>query len=507
MAAGMAVSAPTRKGFMRRFRKVLLCLLAALLLPWHVTAGGWPKIEAALQAWQGPKQVLLCSSLADPLMSPLVQELLEELLEAGFVVVAGSPDAVAEAGLVIDVRSAESMEVLALRRAADGAIIAFERNCKQVAQPAEPAAATAVRAPGSAPAAVTPPLAAFYPAPAPVVGAVSRPAAPLYGPLVLAGRPRSLALLAGGGGGGLELALLYDRQLLHCRLEEAGLVTVNKLTPSFTASRALHLDAADLDGDGTRELAVVWAEDVQGIYQGTDSQPHGMLLAADLQPAAPEQVGYIRLSGKQAVLQRRGPHVPFAGPVVPLTLQDGAWQLGGAELSWGGPIFACTPLDERSALGYDERGRLLLLERRAGRALPGGLLLDDLGSFAGPQIAVRLEHPQYRSGFSKEGIVREEYHALPPRLTVTADGVAYTVRRGRSAGLALLGKSSGQDRVVRIVRRGGQLLLEQPFAGVDAYILDFALLERPGRKPAAILLLNDREDGEGRAHLLIQESI
>ena len=326
----------------------------------------------------------------------------------------------------------------------------------------------------------------------------------LYGPLAISGQPRSLALLAGNQIKGLELGLLYDDKLVRYRLEEFGLETVGEFSPELGTKRALHLDAADLDADGQRELAVLWAEDVQGIYQGTDSQPHSWLLSSSLKPLTADLAGYLRLHRQGAALQKRGSYEPFKGPVMGLSQLEGEWSIDETPLDWGGAIFASTPLDQRLALGYDEQGRLQLVDRKQGRPLPGGLLLQDLGDFTGPQLAVSLENPKYRSGFAKEDLVREEYHSLSPRMALAADGSAYTVKRGRNAGLPLLGKSSGQDRVVQIITRDNRLLLQEPFVGVDAYILDFALLEQPGGQPAVILLINDREDGKGAAHLLIQ---
>ncbi len=494
---------------MKRFRKAICCLVVILLIPVTALAGSWPNIERSLQSWQGEKQVLLRSSLADPLLSLVVQDLLEDLLSAGYIVLPAGAQAIATSGLMLDLRVTDDSEILALRRAEDGAIIAFERQGVQ----ALPSVA-ASRGPVShvaAPAMVQPvavasptrlpslPLAA-----APSVVRVETMSGPIYGPLAVSGQPRSLALLAGSDINDLQLGLLYDDKLVLNRMGEFGLEPVAEFSPELGTQRGLHLDAADLNSDGSRELAVLWAEDVQGIYQGTDSKPHAWLLTAGLKPLLADLAGYLRLHGQQAVLQRRGPYTPFKGPVLGLSQKDGAWSVGDQPLDWGGAIFASTPLNERLALGYDGQGRLQLLDRKQGQPLPMGLLLHDLGDFSGPQLAVSLESPQYRSGFAKEDLVRETYHALPPRMAIAADGSAYTVRRGRSAGLPLLGKPSGQDRIVRVLPRDHRLLLAEPFAGVDAYILDFALLERPGKQPAVILLLNDREDGKGAAHLLIQ---
>lgn len=499
---------------MKRFRKAICCFVAILLMPMTGLAGDWPKIERSLQGWQGEKQVLLRSSLADPLMSPLVQDLLEDLLSGGYTVLPAEAQAVAKSGLMLDLRITEGSEILALRRAEDGAIIAFERHGiqplplpgseKELVSPQAAAPAIVQPVTAASPKSLIAPPAAVVPLPvAPVVRRESI-AGPLYGPLALSGQPRNLALLAGDEIKELQLGLLYDEKLVQYRLGEFGLESVGEFSPELGTKRALHLDAADLDDDGTRELAVLWAEDVQGIYQGTDSKLHAWLLAADMKPLAADLSGYLRLNGRQAALQKRGPYAPFKGPVLGLGQQAGEWTVGDKPLDWGGTIYATTPLDQRLALGNDKQGRLQLVDRKYGRPLPGGLLLQDLGDFSGPQVAVSLENPQYRSGFSKEDLVREEYHALPSRKAVAGDGSVYTVRRGRSAGLPLVGKPSGQDRIVRVVPQGNRLLLEEPFPGVDAYILDFALLERSGKHPAVILLLNDREDGKGAAHLLIQ---
>lgn len=479
---------------MRQLKSIVVCWAALCLLPVTVLAGGWPKIEGALQNWSGEKQVLLRSTLEDPLLSPLVLELLEMLLEEGFSVLPGEAQAAAQAGLILDLRSTEDSDIVALKRAEDGAIIAFERRSGAVAaEPMAPPVPVAVAAP---PAAIT----------VSTMGPVLQ-SAPLYGPLALSGHPRSLALLAGTELGNLKLALLYDDRLVQYRLEPFGLTELNIFKPRLGSSRALRLDGADLDGDGRRELAALWLEDVQGIYQGTDSAPHSWLLNADLQPLDGPQSGYLRLHDGQALLQKRGPHSPFSGPVLPFSKTNGEWSAAGTPLNWVGGIFASTPLDERRALGFDGQGRLQVLDRQGGRPVPGSLLLQDLGDFAGPGIAVSLETPRYRSGFSKEDQVREEYHALPARLSLAGDGSVYTIRRGRSDGLPLMGKTSGQDRLVRVVRRNQQLLLEEPFPGVDAYILDFALLQQPEGKVQALLLLNDRKDGSGTAHLLIQQGL
>ena len=45
-----------------------------------------------------------------------------------------------------------------------------------------------------------------------------------------------------------------------------------------------------------------------------------------------------------------------------------------------------------------------------------------------------------------------------------------------TGGLPVFGRTSGQDSVVRLDASGGGLALTRPFPGVDAYVLDFALV-------------------------------
>ncbi len=490
---------------MKAWKGIICGILAACLLSGVAMAGSWPKIEKELTSWQGPKKIMLRSSLADPLMSPVVQDLLETLLGEGFDVLPAGLEGKAEKGLVLDLRTTGEVEVAALRRADDGSIIAFERRGvtepTASAKPSKPSKQVIIpKAPvKSPPREVIPETPADW---TPMLQSAKR-AGDQPRTLSLEGNPQRLALLTGQGTENLELALLYDNKIVRYGLRGEGLVPMASFSPPLKGSRALHLDAADLDGDGRAELSAVWAEDIQGIYEGTDSQPHSWLFSSDLQPKVVNLAGYLRFSVEELAFQQRGTFVPFAGPVHAVEKRNGELQPGRDVLAWGGDLYAATPVNETLALLRSEPGRLQLVERKTGETISGGLLLDDLGSFAGPQIAVRLETPRYRSGFAKEDVVREEFHALPPRLLVS-EGAAYTIHRGRSSGTPLLSKASGQDKVVRIRPESGQLVKEEPFAGVDAFVLDFALFEDREGKTAVALLLNDKADGTGNAYLLIQ---
>ena len=201
-------------------------------------------------------------------------------------------------------------------------------------------------------------------------------------------------------------------------------------------------------------------------------------------------------------MQVRGTQRLLDGPVLPLSLQGRAWRQATSPLPWGGgDLFETTPINDRHGLRWRPDGSLQLVVMATEHPVTGGVLLQDLGEFHGPRLAVRLANPEYRAGMGKEDVVRERWQALPPRITVQADGSAFTIQRGRSAGLPLLGKPSGQDRLVHLAWTGQRLVMQQPFAGVDAHILDFTLITEGNRVTAAVLLLNERPDGSGQAYL------
>lgn len=91
-----------------------------------------------------------------------------------------------------------------------------------------------------------------------------------------------------------------------------------------------------------------------------------------------------------------------------------------------------------------------------------------------------------------------------PRRMLPYAGSLYTMVRGRDAGLPLVGRASGRDKLVQIVAVEAGLQARSPFAPVDAYILDFALWQSADGALQAVLLLNEKQDGSGRAYLQLQ---
>lgn len=455
-------------------------------------AAPWPKVERALAEWQGGRQVTLRTDVADPLSSPEVQRLLEFLLDRGFTVVPASPGARVEKGLALDLRAAGSGQILVLSRMPEGVVLALDRlegEAGAAAPPVSrgPAAKASSEDPGRAPPSETNDLPA--------------------GPLDLQGTPRRLALI--GPPGRPELLLLSDRSLDRYRFAGRGLEKIGSYSPPVSPSKALHVDAEDLDGDGKEEIAAVWAEEVGEIYGGKDARLHSWIFpsAGALEPATPDLEGYLRLLPQGGFWQGRGAHQPFAGPVLPLVRKQEKICVGDEAAAWGRrPLYQATPIGDGQMVVWDAVDRLSLAIPATGEPVPGGALLEGLGPFRGPEVAVRKKEPEVRTGLERTDRVWETYHSLPRRLIVSSEGDAYTISRGRTAGLPLIGRPSGRDQVVRIRRTSGGLRLDRPFEGVEAFVLDFALLRRENRSPAIVLLVNEKEDGTGRAWLLLQEA-
>jgi hypothetical protein len=309
--------------------------------------------------------------------------------------------------------------------------------------------------------------------------------------------------------GGVEVLLLRGRDLELLRLEKRTLVWKGAFRSPARASRPLLLDATPNPSGGDALVTVVFGDDVQSIDQGADTSLHGFVLLAGpeggLRPASDDLRGYLRIAGGGIHLQTRGAYHPAEGRVHPVVEAAGRYAATPAEVPWAGRwLLETTPLlGGKEALAW-EGTRPIVVKLEQGARAPDGSILEDLGSVEEPQIAVRLEDPIYKLGMDRQGKVLESWRPIPRRVIVASDGGAYTVLRGRSK--PLLGRTSGQDAIVRLDWSGSEhLSLSRPYPGVEAFVIDFALVERPGLLPAALLLVNEKDDGSGRAHLMFQE--
>jgi hypothetical protein len=307
----------------------------------------------------------------------------------------------------------------------------------------------------------------------------------------------------GGAEGGLHLAALLDDAVQELRLSADGIQYGARHPSGSSPSRGLYLGSSPLAGGSRTLVAASWAEDVSDIYAGTDSRLHGWILGwtdSGWEPLGPDLRTHLRMVGGRVYSQTRGPYLPFSGLVTRTSPGADPEPVDWAQRD----LFAFTPLDDGRGLAWDERGQLLLVDNQGGEPRPGGLLMDDLGPLRGPTFAVRLEEPEYRLGLEKEDRVTERRVSLPPRLVPLGRDTAYTIRRGRRQGLPLLGRPTGSDEVVRVRVDTGALRLEHVFPPVDAFVLDFALVPAANGPETAVLLVNERGDGEGRSFLLVQ---
>ncbi len=457
---------------MVRARRLLLVCIAVLVASVVAEAAPpWPATTEVLRGWDGARVVTLRSPLSDPMGSPDVQELLALLLAEGYRVVPGPVDAPAGEGLILDLRFRGEVPVLAVRRAADGAVLSFESGA--------PARA-------SAPSTVAVPLA----------GRVAATTISLDAPAL------SVAAFATGANGALEAVLQFDDRVALVRWTGGRVEEVTSWSVPVRPSRAVRVSSGDLDGDGVPEVAVVWVEDVQGIYDGVDSRLHGWVLGWEngrWVVRSPDLKAFLRFVGGRLYAQARGRHELHAGPVRAVEAGPDGYRLAPDPVPWpeGEWLLSATPLAGGEWIAWRDGRRPALLVAD-GKPLAGGTVPDDLGASRGPEVAVRLETPEFRSGFEKEDRVYERFLPVPRRVVVAGDGRIYAVRFGRALGVPLVGAPSGADAVVRIVRDGNGLRVERPYPPVEAFVLDFALFG-----DRVLLLLNDKADGSSKGYLSV----
>jgi len=460
-------------------------------------AESWPGMEKAIQNWNGPREVTLRSDLEDPLGSSEVQNLLELFLAEGFRPTLAGPGTTVKEGLILDLRDSAGGRVAILSKAGTGQILALDR---QAARPLQKPMSDTSPAVDSAMISTE----SVEPAPLPSPAA-TLPANLSEHPLELSWEAKQIALAGTASEETPILALLTDDALHLVRAEGGTVVLLDTWSPGLDSGHALRVGAGDIDGDGKREIAAVWAEDVKGIYQGTDSRPHAWIFSVSkgkLAPLSQDLEGFLRVMNDRLLWQRRGTYVPFAGPVLSVDRDGGKFQVGSQPV-WpeGRNLYAMTTLPQGTrALFWTDDSHLVLgsIKEQGGKEL-----VADLGTVSHPSVAVPLRETEYRSGLEKEDRINERNVPLPRRILMSKDEQVFTLVRGRSEGLPLVGTPAGQDMVAEIAVVPEGLTLERPFPGVESFILDFTLLPRAGRTDV-LLLLNDRPDGSGKSRLLVQ---
>ncbi len=511
---------------------ILLLVLSASL----VHADRLPRIADALARWSGEKKILLRSPAPDPLALPAVQTLLDEALAQGFEVTPAETTATAKQGLVVDLRLSGGETALILSRAEDGAIFTMDRVAKDLQAPSPSPDATS--AAGTAPIAPVGPVAASPPASTLAQSPADRTHAASFSPSgqAIPGRPLGasqpqplppeppgrfepllfdlaqpatrIAAINVADPSESGVILQFADRLELWALGKGALVLRSSYRPPLDAARPLYLGAADLDSDGQDEVVAVWGRDDRGIYQATRTEPHAWILELSghqLVAATDDLNSYLRIVDNRLYLQRGGSDTAFSDGVRPVAFQNGRYQVGDEATPWGKrDLYAATPLDDEVAFAWNDQQRPLLVDRKTGQSLQGTTLLKDFGPDLGPTVAVPLPNPEYRSGWGKEDIIREKEMPLGRRVTLR-QGDIFTIMRGRSSGAPLIGNTTGADRIVRLHPGGRDLAFSGAPASLEAFILDFSLLGTAGNTPKIFLLINEKENGRGKAYLAVAD--
>jgi hypothetical protein len=483
-------------------------------------AGNWPQLEKRLSTWEGAKEVQLPADV-DPLEDPLFTPVVELLLREGFAVRTDDQHGASD-GLILKQHQGEDGVRLVLTRARDGALLALEpvsaprpstTGAKEKNAEARVLSTSSVAA--SHPPVATEPLIVESETHKHTLATGYARVNPHAQMLVeMPGTPRSIVTLSASKDdcGDFHVFAQYDTKIAHFCYRSGELKRIAEFVPPVPVSRALRLEPSDPDGDGTMELAPVWVEDVYSVDEGTESRLHSWVV--DVAPDGGMEVesvdlkGYLSRMGDRLYVQKRGAYSAFTSEVYAVVFAEGMYRQSSTPVTqaqhW---IFnhARWPDNERVLIWNDDQ-RLVLAARSNGSGrstATTGTLLSDFGTYVGASIYVPLEEPEYRSGFSAHDKVMARKVQVPRRLHPHEDSL-FTLARGREAGMPLVGKPGGKDKLVQI--HAGQTGLEArfPFTPVDAFILDFDLIEKNDGKMGAVLLLNEEEDGSGKAYLQVQ---
>jgi hypothetical protein len=446
----------------------------------------WPKNEASLKDWQGEKSVNLKTHIDDPLASSEVHNLIQRLIVLGYRVTLNAQNQ--NQALILDFRIQGQTSVLLLTQAADGVILALEqrRAIPQAPDKQQPALAMAAsKLPGQ--------QTSF---------------------LALNTSQKRLTYLGRSADGvSHRIALLSDYSVSVYELSDRfSLEKVADFTPSIPNLKALYVDSGDLDNDGNPEVVVVWAENNLGDYDGINSQLHSWILslnAGELEVQSDDLEAFARLHDGKVYLQSRGRFHPFKEGVYTLNKSDRGFVASSSPVPWGdGDLYQLTPIDGDDAISWVEKNKLLKVARHNGTMLSANTYIEDLGIVNKPDVAVRLETPEFRSGFAITDQIRERYYPLSRRVVIDKNNErTFTIQRGRKPE-RFLGEATGSDSVVSIHWADDAGYISRPFPSVDAFILDFSLVPLAKSKSPiqTILLLNEHEDGTGKSYLHIQTS-
>lgn len=309
------------------------------------------------------------------------------------------------------------------------------------------------------------------------------------------------------GDGVAEIAGITEQQVIVYRRRGHDLetLTAGPALPVFTAY--LHIDAADVDGDGREELVVTT---VRSVPRGTSIEntlASRILRLKDdrLVPMGSDldlHLGVLRAPGSPPVIlaQRLGRHELAEGPVARLEWRDGRYR--EADPAGLPPHltsvygFAAGDLDGDGRVELalvDAAGRLRLHDETGPR---GEAAEEDLGPAGVLGVAQTPRFPDYRGlPFDAKAEQLAVWHPLPQRVLITAAGPVpeiITLSNPRRTGFRLRDGDGLPGRIVGFrwdpERRG--LVKQWESTELAGAALDVAVTEAGGSGPVELLALS-----------------
>lgn len=454
-----------------------------------------------LDKWDGPRHVLLRAKLPDPYASQTYRRLVNGLVDRGYTVIPETGEETAKRdrqGLSIELVQTDSGEIVAavIDVAGGTLLLVAEIGDDRQTLPLPSAGENLSDGNNRHRAAPSHDLTTVE---------TERPER-----VTLAGRPKRLAVLNSGQESGYSLALLHDDHLEWLYVARGQVISSVQAGSNISASRALFLDAGNIDTDPQIELVAVWGQDRDRIGRGTSTAIFGRVfeLQGDrLLPESPVIEAYLRIINDAVFAQRRSAFSAYMPGIL-------RWRSGDAALTaadsvpyifQNSDLYDVSPFTSGSYLKWTQRDTLRVIDVSANQPSLYGET-PGLGSVEHPVIAVRLREPVIVGDPSPTMQRKERLLPLPRRVIKDSTGSAYTIERRRRFGvLGFLG-STGNDHVIEIGLKTLDLRIEKPYPPVNDYILDFGIIKRSENKPEVVALVNEDANGSGQAALLWQRA-
>lgn len=481
---------------------MLRLLILSIVISFHSAVAGAAGLQAVwdrLDAWDGPRHVLLRTDLPNPYASQTYRDIVNGLINRGYVVGRENteeriPDR--PQGLIVELVDPNDVGlVVALIDARDHTLL-FVAEIEDYGR--GPPGATEGRSGGIGKSMSVRP------------DDVTAVATEALERLELSGRPKRLAVLTESRQPGYALALLHDDRLQRVHVANGRIASSSSAVSGVKGSRALFLDAGDVDEDPYVELVAVWGQDRDRIGRGTSTAIFGRIFelrAGRLVPESPLLESYLRIIDGAVFAQARAAYEPY-GPFIlrwsssesALIRSDGVPHAFETETLYG-----ATPFRNGSYLQWTTRDTLELINFHEGDPAFRGETRS-LGNIEHPAVAVPLREPIIIAGPSPTMRRKERFVPLPRRVLTDSAGSAYTIERGRKSNIIGFLEPTGEDRIAIINPEATEIRVGRRYPALEDYILDFGIIKHSGDDPDVVLLVNTTADGSGKTSLVWQRT-